>query len=148
MFIASIKPIMHQSDTTSGRLSGKVINQMIYHHKICIGHPYTCIYHCPAQAFGNFCSSSYFHIVGVRLVELSLRCTRTATFVNNSYAPSSSAFLRSIFTQSSRLSCRLLRFLQPSCFFVSDFFDLSSFILSMCPAHFIELCSILSTIQT
>ena len=61
---------------------------------------------------------------------------------------SSSAFLRSLFTQSSHLSGDLPRFLQPSCFFVSDLFgNLSSFILTMCPAHFIRLLTILPTIQ-
>ena len=53
---------------------------------------------------------------------------------------SSSAFLRYLFTQSSHLSCGLPRFLKPSCFitiFVSDIFfgNLSSFILTMCPAN-------------
>ena len=44
--------------------------------------------------------------------------------------------LRSLFTQSSHLSCGLPHFLQPSCFFVSDLFgNLASFILTMCPAH-------------
>ena len=45
---------------------------------------------------------------------------------------SSSAFLRYLFTQSSHLCCGLPRFLQPSCFFVSDIFgNISSFILTM-----------------
>ena len=45
---------------------------------------------------------------------------------------SSSAFLRSLFTQSSHLSCGLARFLQPCCIFLSDLFrNLSSFILTM-----------------
>ena len=62
--------------------------------------------------------------------------------------PSSSAFLRSLFTQSSHLRCGLPRFLKPSCFFVSDLFgNLSSFILTMCPAHFIRLLTILPTIE-
>ena len=53
---------------------------------------------------------------------------------------SSSAFLRSLFTQSSHLNCGLPRFLQPSCFFVSHLFgDLSSFILTLCPALFTRL---------
>ena len=61
---------------------------------------------------------------------------------------SSSAFLRSVCTQSSHLSSDLPRFLQPSCFCVSDHFgNLSSFILTMCPAHFIRLLTILPTIQ-
>ena len=55
-----------------------------------------------------------------------------------SHFSSSSAFLISLFTRPSHLSCCLPRFLHPSCFFVSDMFcKLSSFILTMCPAHFI-----------
>ena len=43
--------------------------------------------------------------------------------------------LSQISLKSSHLSCGLPRFLQPSCFFVSDLFgNLSSFILTMCPA--------------
>ena len=43
-----------------------------------------------------------------------------------------SAFLRSLFTQSSHLNCGRPRFLEPSCFFVSDFFgNLSSFTLTI-----------------
>ena len=102
------------------------------------------------------CSSSGFPCVGVRLVYSSLRCT--ATFVIrfhwslllafSLHFSSSSAFLRSLFTQSSHLSCGLPRFLQPSCFIVSDLFgNFSSFILTMCPAHFIRLLTILPTIQ-
>ena len=102
------------------------------------------------------CSSSGFPCVGVRLVYLSLRCT--ATFVIrfhwslllafSLHFSSSSAFLRSLFTQSSHLSCGLPRFLQPSCFIVSDLFgNFSSFILTMCPAHFIRLLTILPTMQ-
>ena len=61
---------------------------------------------------------------------------------------SSSAFLRSLFTQSSHLSCDLPRFLQHSCFFVSALFgSLSFFIRTMCPAHFIRLLTILPTIH-
>ena len=49
---------------------------------------------------------------------------------------SSSAFLRSLFTQSSHLSCGLPRFLEPSCLFVLALFgSLSSFIHTMCPFH-------------
>ena len=88
-------------------------------------------------------SSSGFALVRVRLVWLSLRCT--ATFIIyfhwslllafSLYFSSASAFLRSLFTQSSHLSGGLPRFLQPSCFFVSDLFgNLSSFILTLCPA--------------
>ena len=59
-----------------------------------------------------------------------------------------SAFLTSLFTQSSQLSCGRFSFLQSSCFFVSDIFgNLSSFIMTMCPAHFIRLFTILPTIQ-
>ena len=61
---------------------------------------------------------------------------------------SSSAFLRSLFTQSSHLSYGLPPFLEPSYFFVSALFDsLSSFIRTMCPAHFIRLLTILPTTQ-
>ena len=87
---------------------------------------------------------------------MSLRCT--ATFVIcfhlslllafSLHFSSSSGFLRSFFTQSSHRRCGLPRFLQPSCFFVSDLFgNLSSFILTMCPAHFIRLLTILPTLQ-
>ena len=97
----------------------------------------------------------WFPCVGVRLVYLSLR--NTATFVIcfhwslllsfSLQFSSSSAFLRSLFTQSSHLNCDLPRFPKP-CFFVSDLFgNLSSFILTMCPAHFILLLTILPTIQ-
>ena len=97
----------------------------------------------------------WFPCVGVRLVYGSLRST--ASFVIHFHwslllafslhFSSSSAFLRSLFTQSSHLSCCLPRFLKP-CFFVSDLFgNLSSFILTMCPAHFIRLLTILPTIQ-
>ena len=102
------------------------------------------------------CSSSCFPCVGVRLVYWSLRST--ATFVIcfhrslllafSLHFSSSSAFLRSLFTQSSHLSCGLPRFLEPSCFFVSALFgSLSSFIRTMCPTHFIRLLTILPTIQ-
>ena len=81
---------------------------------------------------GMFCSSSGFPCVGVRLVYSSLRCT--ATFIIrfhwslllafSLHFSSSSAFLRSLFTQSSHLSCVLPRFLQPSFFIVSDPFGI------------------------
>ena len=59
-----------------------------------------------------------------------------------------SAFLRSLFTQPSHLSCDLPRFLQPFYFFVSELFcNLSYFILTMCPTHFIRLLTNLPTIQ-
>ena len=88
---------------------------------------------------------------------LSLRCT--ITFVGISFHwsvllafslhfSSSSALLRSLFTQSSHLRCGLPRFLQSSCFFVSDLLgNISSFILTMCPAHLIRLVTILPTVQ-
>ena len=96
-------------------------------------------------------SSSGFPCVRVRLVYWSLRCTATCVsrfhwslFLAFSFHFSSpSAFLRSLFTQSSHLSCGLPGFLQPSCFFVSDLFGiLSYFILTMCPAHFILLLTL------
>ena len=102
------------------------------------------------------CSSSCFPCVGVRLVYWSLRST--ATFVISFHRSllmafslhfsSSFAFLKSLLTQSSHLSCGLPRFLEPSCLFVSALFgSLSSFIRTMCPAHFIRLLTILPTIQ-
>ena len=101
------------------------------------------------------CYFSCFPCVVVRLVYWSLRCT--ATFVICFHRSlllafslnfsSSYAFLRSLFTQPSHLSC-LPRFLEPSCFFVSALFgSLSSFIRTMCSAHFIRLLTILPTIQ-
>ena len=83
------------------------------------------------------CSSSCFPRVGVKLIYRSLRST--ATFVIcfhrslllafSLHFSFSSAFLRSLFTQSSHLSCGLPRFLEPSCLFVSALFgSLSSFI--------------------
>ena len=61
---------------------------------------------------------------------------------------SSSAFLRFLFTQSSHLSYGLPRFLQLYCVIVSDVFgNVSYFILTMCPAHFFWLLTILPTIQ-
>ena len=99
----------------------------------------------------------WFPCVGVRLVYCwPLRST--ATFVTcfhwslllafSLHFSSSSAFLRSLFTQSSHLSCVLPRFLKRSCFFVSDLFgNLSSLILLMCPAHFIRLLTSLLTMQ-
>ena len=77
----------------------------------------------------TYCSSSGFPFVGVRLVSLSVRCTATyiicfhwSLLLAFTLHYSSSAFLRSLFTQSSYLSCRLPSFLQRSCFFVSDLF--------------------------
>ena len=102
------------------------------------------------------CSSSGFPLVGVRLVYWSIHCT--ATFVIffdwsqllafSLHLSSSSAFLRSLFTQSSHRSCGLPRFLQPPCVFISDLFcNPPSFILTMCPVHLIRLLTILPTIQ-
>ena len=75
-----------------------------------------------------FSSSSGFLIVGAMMVTItslySYYCyilpslSVIGIFLHFS---SSSAFLRSLFTQSSRLSCGLPRSLQPSCFFVSLF---------------------------
>ena len=102
-------------------------------------------------------SSSGFPSVGVRLIYWSLRST--ATFVicfhwslllvfSLHFSSFSFAFHRSLFTQSFHLSCGLPRFLDPSCFFVSALFgSLSSFIRTMCPAHFVRLLTNLSTIQ-
>ena len=80
--------------------------------------------------FRNSCSSSCFPSVWVRLVYWSLRST--ATFVISFHwslllafslhFSSSFAFLKSLFTQSSHLSCGLPRFLEPSCLFVSALF--------------------------
>ena len=72
---------------------------------------------------------------------MSLRSTDTLKLLLafSLHFSSSSAFLRSLFTQSSHPSCVLPHFLQPSCFLVSYLFgDLSSFILTMCSAHFIR----------
>ena len=104
----------------------------------------------------RYCSSSGFPCVGVRLIYWSLRSK--ATFVIcfhwspllafSLHISSSSAFLRSLFTQSFHLSCGLPRFLEPYCFFASALFgSLSSFIRTMCPAHFIWLLTILPTTQ-
>ena len=102
------------------------------------------------------CSSSGFPCVEVTLVYWSLRSTATLVICFHRslllafalHFSSSSAFLRSIFTQSSHLSCGLPRFLEPSCLFVSALFgSLSSFIRTMCPVHFIRLLTILPTIQ-
>ena len=97
-------------------------------------------------------SSSYFCSL-----RPSIRHSYTVTFIVfpllpllafSHYFSSSSAFLRSLFTQSSRLNCGLPRFLQPLSLFVPDIFgNLSSFILNMCPAHFIHLINILPTMQ-
>ena len=98
----------------------------------------------------------WFPCVGVRLVYWSLPSMVTFVIcfhwslllVFSLHFSSSSAFHRSLFTQSSHLRCGLPRFLQPSCFFVSDLFDnLSSFILTMCPAHLIRLLTVLPTTQ-
>ena len=102
------------------------------------------------------CSSSVFPCLGVRLVYRSLRSKATFVICFHWYLllalslhfSSSSAFLRSLSTQSSHLSCGLPRYLQPACFFVSDLFrNVSSIILPMCPAHFVRLLTVLPTIQ-
>ena len=97
----------------------------------------------------------WFPCVGVGLIYWSLRSM--ATFVIcfhwslllafSLHFSSSSAVLRSLFTQSSHLSCGLPRCLQPSVFVSHLFGDLSSFILTVCPAHFIRLLTILPTTQ-
>ena len=102
------------------------------------------------------CSSSCFPCVGVRLVYWPLRSTaafvicihRSLLLAFPLHLSSSFAFLKSLFTQSSHLSCGLPRFLEPSCLFVSALFgSLSSFIRTMCPAHFVRLLTMLPTIQ-
>ena len=99
-------------------------------------------------------SSSRFPVVGVRqvthhhAVRLLLLFSSIAhcCFTLPSIFPLSSAFLRSLFRQSSHLSCGLPHFLQPPCFFVSVLFNnLSSFILTMCPVHLIRLLTIMPT---
>ena len=97
------------------------------------------------------CSSSCFPFIVVRLV--IRHSTVRLLLLSFSFSPCCwpflstflrTAFLRSLFTQSSYLSCDLPCFLQSTCFFVSDLFgDLSSFILIMCPAHLIRLFTIL-----
>ena len=88
--------------------------------------------------------------------QLSLYCTTTFVILSHSslllafslHVSSSSAFIISLFTQPSHLSCGLPHFLQPSSFFVSDLFcNLSSSNLTMCPTHFTRLLTILPTIQ-
>ena len=79
----------------------------------------------------------WFPCVRARQVDRSLRSTATflicfhwsLLLAFSLHFSSSSAFLRSLFTQSSHLNCGLLRFLKPSCFFVSALFsNLSSFV--------------------
>ena len=95
---------------------------------------------CKARHADKFLFFLLFPCRGVRLVYRSLRST--ATFVTcfhwslllafSLHFSSSSAFLRSLYTQSSHLRRGLPRFLKPSCFFVSDIFgNLSSFILTI-----------------
>ena len=102
------------------------------------------------------CSSSGFPSVGARLVIHHSAVRLLVLLV--SIGPCCWAFCSPLFfllcfsqislTQSSHLSCGLPRFLQPSCFFVSDLFgNVSSFILIMCPAHFIRLLTTWPTIS-
>ena len=60
-----------------------------------------------------------------------------------------SAIPKPLFTQSSHLSCgRLSLSLHPSCFAVTDIFgNLSAFVLTTCPAHFVRLETIFPTTQ-
>ena len=97
----------------------------------------------------SYCSSSRSPFIGVSSVisQPAVYGYFVIVFIAPCWWPfshhlsSSSAFLRCSFKQSYIYSCGLLRFLQPSCFFVSDIFDdiFSSFILTMCPAHFTRL---------
>ena len=85
----------------------------------------------------------------------SVRCTATFVYVHRSMLLAfplqfscSSAFDTSIFRQSFHLSCAISRSLQPPWLFVSDLCgNLSAFILTMCPAHFNRLLTILPTTQ-
>ena len=91
------------------------------------------------------CFSNGFPFVGARLFLLSLRCTYFCKLFPLVHVvrlslqfSSSSAFLRSLFTQSSHLSCGLPRFLQPSCFVVPyRFGNLPSFIMTMLSSRFL-----------
>ena len=77
-----------------------------------------------------------FPFVGVRLVNWSLLCALLLCLSQISLP------------QSDHRSCGLPSILRPSCMFVSDLFgNLSSFILTTCPAHFIRLLTIWPTIQ-
>ena len=63
------------------------------------------------------------------------------------FAPSF-AFLMFLFRLSPHLSCGLPLYRQHPCLFVSDIFaNLSSFILTMCPTHFIRFLSSLPNMQ-
>ena len=137
-------------------------NEIVYRQIVC--HSLTVVLHCvhfglypeSQMTFGVMLFFLWFPCVGVRLVYWSLRSTATFVICFHWYMllafylhfSSSSAFVRSLFTQFSHLNCGLPRFLKPACFFVSDIFgNLSYFILTMCPAHFIRLLTILPTIQ-
>ena len=94
----------------------------------------------------------WFPCVGVRLVYGSLRST--ATFVSVSIGPCCWPFLSTFlpplpFSDLSSHSPPILAVVfLVFCILVSDFFGkLSSFILTMCQAHFIRLLTILPTIQ-
>ena len=77
----------------------------------------------------------------VRLLSLFFRWSLLFAFSLNFSSPS--AFRRSIFTQSPYLNCRLPCLMKLSCFFVSDLLgNLSSFVLTTCPAHFIWLVTL------
>ena len=89
--------------------------------------------------------------VGVGYVSLSCSATFVIRFpctlllAFSLHFSSSSAFPRSLFTQSSHPSCGLPRFLKPSCFFVSDHFgDLSSCLMTMRPAQSTRFLNLLS----
>ena len=104
----------------------------------------------------NYCSfhrNAQYGLVPFRVLQLKIEdasvwlvCTQNQPvplLAFSLHISSSSAFSLSFFKQSSHLSCGLPRFLQPSCFFVSDLFGtLLSFILTMCPANFIRLLTI------
>ena len=81
----------------------------------------------------------------VKAGQLSLRST--ATFIILPIATCCwhflSTVLRSLFRQYSNLNC-----CHPPCFVVADLFrNLSSFVLTMCPVHFVRILTILPTVQ-
>ena len=78
----------------------------------------------------------------------SLCCTATFVFsIAPCCWPSLSTFLFSQVCLQTILPSQMGSFLQPSRFFISDLFgDLSSFILTMCPVHFIRLLTVSPTI--
>ena len=98
------------------------------------------------------CSSPCFPFAG----QFSFLCTATATFVIFSIASCCWTFLSTFIpplpfsdlSSHNRLSWGLPRLLHPTCFFDSDRFGYHlSFILTMCPADFIRLLTILPTMQ-